>query len=272
MKALIKPLLLIIALIIVIIIAFNIHVLVGWGLILVLVGTMLFTSRASIYALIGSRAFAKGELKKALVWYRKAYASKPCPDKQRIGYGYLLMRSGEPAQAEQVLEQLVKLSRNRETRVQAQCNLATAYWLQGKKSEGLALLEEVFDDYKNTLVYGNLGYFKILHGDLNEALAFNLEAYTYNEGDLTILDNLALNYHLLGQIDEAEQLFQKLMLKTPKYAEPYYYYCQNLQQQGKTEAAIEQINLALKKDLSFVTPITRDQIEQEAEELNAIRG
>ncbi|NHN30884.1 tetratricopeptide repeat protein [Paenibacillus agricola] len=268
MKALIKPLLLIIALIIVIIIAFNLHVLAGWGLILVLVGVMLFTSRSSIYALIGSRAFAKGEMQKALVWYKKAFTSKPCPDKHRIGYGYLLMRSGDPVQAEQVLGQLIKATKSRDTRVQAQCNLATAYWLQGKKSEGLILLEQVFEEYKNTLVYGNLGYFKILHGDLNEALAFNLEAYTYNEGDLTILDNLALNYHLLGQADEAQPLFEKLMLKTPKYAEPYYYYSQNLQQQGKREEAIEQINVALKKELSFVTPITRSQIEQEAEELN----
>jgi Flp pilus assembly protein TadD len=267
-KQLYKPLLLIIGLIIVIIVAFNIHVLVGWGLILLLVGTTLFTSRASIYALIGSRAFAKGETKKALDWYKKAFTSKPCPDKHRIGYGYLLMRSGDPAQAEQILGHLVKATRSRDIRVQAQCNLATAYWLQGKKSEGLILLEEVFEEYKNTLVYGNLGYFKLMYGDLNEALTFNLEAYTYNEDDMTILDNLALNHHLLGQADEAEHFFRKLMLKTPKYAEPYYYFSQNLRQQGKTEEAIEQIQLALKKDLSFVTPITREQIEQEAAELN----
>jgi Flp pilus assembly protein TadD len=271
MKAFIKPLLIIVGLLIVIIIAFNVHKLLGFAVILLLIGIMLYTSRASLYALRGSRAFAKGELKQALVWYKKAFTSKPCPDKHRVGYGYLLMRSGDLKQAEQVLKQLLQATKTRDTRVQTQCNLATCYWLQGKKSEGLALLEEVFEQYKNTLVYGNLGYFKLLHGDLDEALAFNLEAYSYNADDQTILDNVALNYHLLGQTDQAEEMFQKLMLKSPKYAEPYYYYSQTLQQLGKTELAIEQINLALKKDLSFVTPITREQIEQEAGQLNAIK-
>jgi tetratricopeptide (TPR) repeat protein len=270
MKALVKPLLVIVGLLIVIIIAFKVHILLGFGLILLLIGGAVYTSRSSLYALRGSRAFANGNTEQALVWYKKAYASKPCPDKHQIGYGYLLMRSGDPLQAEHVFLYLLQTSKSRDTRVQTQCNLATAYWLQGKKDEGLALLEEVFEHYKNTLVYGNLGYFKILHGNfLEDALAFNLEAYSYNADDHTILDNVALNYYLLGQTEQAEEMYRKLMHKSPKFAEPYYYYSLTLKQQGKTEAAIEQINLALEKKLSFVTPLTHDQIEQEALQLKA---
>jgi Flp pilus assembly protein TadD len=267
MKALIKPLLIIIALIVVMVAAFRVHILLGFGLILLLLGIMAYTSRASLYALRGTRAFAKDDFAQALVWYRKAYESKPCPDKHRIGYAYLLMRVGDSKQAEQVLKHILKSAKSRDTRVQAECNLATAYWLQGKKDEGIALLAEVFEQYKNTLVYGNLGYFKILHGDLNEALAFNLEAYAYNADDKTIIDNVALTYYLLGRFDQAEEIFKKLMLQPPKYAEPYYYYALTLKQQGKVEEAGEQIRLAQGKDLAFVTPLTREQIEQEAQQL-----
>ncbi|SFL31748.1 Tetratricopeptide repeat-containing protein [Paenibacillus sp. 1_12] len=269
MKALIKPLLVIVGIIIIVIIAFNISIWIGFGLIAAIFVFTVYTSRANLYALRGSRAFAKGETPQALDWYKKASNSKPCPDKHRIGYGYLLMRSGDPKQAEQVFKPLLKATKSRDTLVQAQSNLATAYWLQGKRDEAIALLTDVLKEYKNTLVYGNLGYFKILHGDLEEALTFNLEASTYNADDLTIQDNIALNYYELGQWVLAEETYQKLMLKAPKYAEPYYYYAQTLRQLGKTNEAIEQINLAATKTLSFVTPLTKEQIEQDALRLRA---
>jgi tetratricopeptide (TPR) repeat protein len=97
-----------------------------------------------------------------------------------------------------------------------------------------------------------------------------LEAYAYNADDLTILDNVALNYYELGQWTLAEETYQKLMLKSPKFAEPYYYYAQTLKQLGKTGEAIEQINLAATKTLSFVTPLTKEQIEQEVLQLRAL--
>jgi Flp pilus assembly protein TadD len=257
------------ALVLIMIIAFRIHTLLGWGLFIVLTGVMLHASRASYYALRGSSAFAADEFEKALAWYRKAYASKPCPEKHQIGYAYMLMRTGDPEQAEVVLQKLLREAKNHDSRMQARCNLATAYWLQEKRDEGVAELEDVFEQYKNTLVYGNLGYFKLMHGDLEEALDFNLEAYTYNSDDKTILDNCALNYFMLGKMTEAEAMFEKLMAKAPKRAEPYYYYALTLKELGKTKEAGDQIKLALSKDLSFLTTITRVQIAQAAADLNA---
>lgn len=272
MKALIKPLLVIVGMIIIVIIVFNVNIWAGFGLVAAILIFAAYTSRASLYALRGSREFAKGETPQALEWYKKAYNSKPCPDKHRIGYGYLLMRTGDAKQAEQVFGPLLKATKSRDTLVQAQCNLATAYWLQGKQDEAVALLTDVLKEYKNTLVYGNLGYFKILHGDPEEAMTFNLEAYAYNGDDLTIMDNVALNYYELGQWTLAEKTYQKLMLKSPKFAEPYYYYAQTLKQLGKTDEAIEQINLAATKTLSFVTPLTKEQIEQDALRLRALEA
>jgi Flp pilus assembly protein TadD len=267
LKALWKPLLILLILFIVIYTLFRVHVLLGVGVILLLIGLALYTSRSNIYAFRGNRAFMNKETEQALQWYQKATRCKPCPDKHKIAYGYLLMRSGERSQAEEVFSKLLQQSSNRETLMQAKCNLATCYWLQGKKDEAVALLEEVFEQYKNTLVYGNLGFLKILHGDLNEALAINQEAYSYNSDDITIMDNLALNYYLLDEIDKAHEIYQKLIPKSPRYAEPYYYYALTLNDRGEHEAAVEQINQALEKDISFLSPLTREELEQEAARL-----
>jgi Flp pilus assembly protein TadD len=271
MHRLVKPLIMIVFILVITIFAFKIHLLLGIILILFLIGYMLYNSRSHFYAVRGSAYFAKDDMETALAYYKKAYACKNCPEKHQVGYAYLLLRSGDLELAEHILQELVQTSNSRENRVQIQCNLATLYWLQGKRQQGLALLNEVFVEYKNTLVYGNLGYFKILYGPLDEALQLNLDAYSYNSDDNTIMDNLALSYYLLGQMDQAEEMFQKLMTKSPKYAEPYYYYAMTLKRQGKTEQALVQIKLALIKKLSFISPITQEHIKQEAEQLEGLR-
>lgn len=269
MKLLIKLALSGAVLVLIMIIAFRLHTLLGWGLIIVMAGGMVYASRSSYYTIRGSSAFMADQFEQALAWYRKAYASKPCPEKHQIGYAYLLMRTGESEQAEAVLQKLLGRSANHEIKMQARCNLATAYWLQGKRHESVKELEGVFEQYKNTLVYGNLGYFKLMHVDLNESLEFNLEAYAFNSDDQTILDNCALNYYMLGEMTEAEAMFEKLMSKSPKRAEPYYYYALTLKKLGKKEEAAEQIKQALGKDLSFLTTVTRIEITEAAKELSA---
>ncbi|WP_282942899.1 tetratricopeptide repeat protein [Paenibacillus sp. RC67] len=269
MKFLIKLALTVAALVLIMIIAFRLHTLLGWGLLIVLAGVMVYASRSSYYATRGSTAFASDQFEQALAWYRKAYASKPCPEKHQIGYAYMLMRTGESEQAEAVLHKLLSRTANHEIRMQARCNLATAFWLQGKRDEGVKELEGVFEHYKNTLIYGNLGYFKLMHGDLNETLEFNLAAYAFNSDDKTIMDNCALNYYMLGKMTEAEAMFEKLMSKSPKRAEPYYYYALTLKKLGKKEEAAEQIKQALSKDLSFLTTVTRIEIAEVAKEMNA---
>ena len=154
--------------------------------------------------------------------------------------------------------------------MQAKTNLATAYWLQGQKDEAQCLLEGLFGEFKNTMLYGNLGYFTLLLGDLEAALVINKDAYDYNDNDLTIMDNLAQNYYLLGRMKEAEEMYVKVIAKEPKHAESYYY-LQTLQKLGKVDEAREQIGKALERKLALVTPLTREDIEQASVELNQVQ-
>src|SRR5665647_68688 len=191
MKTLVNVISIVVILFGTMIFAFRIHILLGIGLILLVLAYYIYRSRAVYYALRGSKAFSNGETDQSLIWFKKAYDSKPCPENQQVSYGYVLLRTGNEEQAESIFQNLMRTTKSKEVRIQAQCNLATAYWLQGKKVECLELLNKVFEQYKNSLIYGNLGYFKILNGDVEEALEFNLEAYAYNSDDKTIIDNLA---------------------------------------------------------------------------------
>ncbi|MEF3304578.1 tetratricopeptide repeat protein [Paenibacillus sp. GYB003] len=265
----VKPLILVVLIAAVLVIAFRTHWALGLGAVVVLAAGLALANRPAIYAQRGNAAYAKGDTTEALAWLEKAYRTKRMHPLQQVGYGYLLLKTGEPERAEAVLQQVASTAKNREAIMQARINLSTALWLRGRREEALGLLEDVFGEFKNTTVYGNLGYFKLLGGDLEEALAFNLEAYAYNDDDMTIADNLAQTYYMLDRLEEAEDIYAKVIVKSPKHADSYYYYARTLQRLGRTGEAREQAERARDKELALVTTLTRDDVERLARELGA---
>ncbi|TLS51541.1 tetratricopeptide repeat protein [Paenibacillus antri] len=229
--------------------------------IFVLLLAAFYALRPTWYAGRGNAELMKGNAEKALRLFEKSANLPNAKPPQAIGYAYLLMKAGDPVKAERVLEEALPKTKPGIPRMQGQLNLATALWLQGKRDEAVALLEEVHKEYKNTTVYANLGYFKLLRGDLEEALAINREAQEYNDSDVSILDNLAQTYYMLGRYEEAAQWYEKTIEKKPKHAESYYYYALTLQKLGKPEEALEQARAAAGKPLSLVTPCTREAVD-----------
>lgn len=227
----------------------------------VLLLAAVYAMRPAWYAGRGNAELMKGNAEKALRLFEKSANLPNAKPPQKIGYAYLLMKAGDPKKAEQVLDAALWKTKPGIPRMQGLLNLATSYWLQGRRDEAVAKLEDVHREYKNTTVYANLGYFKLLHGDLEEALAVNKEAYEYNDGDVSILDNLAQTYFMLGRYEEAAEWYEKTIAKKPKHAESYYYYALTLQKLGKPEEAIEQARAAVGRPLSLVSPCTREQID-----------
>jgi len=131
------------------------------------------------------------------------------------------------------------------------------------------MLREVITEYRNTAVYGSLGYLAIEKGDLDEALKINLEAYDYNSDNAIILDNLAHLYHLRGEMDKAKEMFEKLMEKEPRFPEAYFDYGKYLEDAGDLEKAREMFSRALKCTFNFNNTITREQVQQELDRLNS---
>lgn len=269
MPPIVKSILKVVAIAAVVMIAFRTNWALGAAAIALLLGYLLVMNRSAFYAQRGNVAYMKGDHDQALIMMEKAYQTKPNNPQHMVGYGYLLTKKGQLGKAEEVLDEVLHTTKARDAQMQGKMNLATVYWLQGKREEAHSVQQEVFGEYKNTMVYGNLGYFKILLGNLEEALAFNLQAYDYNDNDLTIMDNLAQNYFLLGRLEEAEAMYEKVIAKSPKHAESYYYYAKTLQKLGKTDEAKEQLKQALEKEFALVTALTREEVERAAHELSS---
>lgn len=267
MPPILKSVLKIIVVLIVIVMGFKVNWLAGLAAIVVILGYFVYVNRSALYAQRGNLAYMKGDREQALIWMEKAYRSKAILPKHQIGYGYLLMKIGDLSKAEHMFEEVLLTTNATDMRMQARLNVATVYWLQNKRDEAFSILQELAQEVKNTLVYGNYGYFQILRGDLEAALTYNLEAYAYNDNDLTIMDNLAQNYYMLGRLDEADEMYTKVIAKTPKHAESYYFYAQTLHKLGRTQAAREQLETALGKELALVTPLATRDIELFASQL-----
>lgn len=261
MQFILRNLLIFVVIVIVIFIVFKIHWVLGVGVIAGILLYGFYMNRSTVWVLKANAAYGRGELEKALVLHEKAYASKFRKQQHAISYAFMLMKAGKPEAAEQVLQEAIRSVKSEDIKMQAKYNLATAHWLLNKREKALNLLEEVYRDYKTVTVVGNLGYFKLLN-DPESALTFNEEAYEYDDSDLTIVDNLAQNYFLLGRFEEAAKLYDKVMEKNPKHAESYYYYARTLEELGQGEEASAQAILAIERPLAMVTNITKEEMEQ----------
>lgn len=270
MPPILKSVLKIVVVLAVIVISFTYNWMIGVAMMVLIVGYFVYNNRSALYAQRGNLAYMRGDRDKALHLMEKAYRTKSIQPNHQIGYGYLLLKIGDLSKAENMFDEVLHKSKARDMIMQAKINLATVYWLQNKRDEAYSSLEKVAQEVKSTLVYGNFGYFQILRGELEEALAYNLEAYAFNDNDLTIMDNLAQNYYLLGRLDEADEMYTKLMAKAPKHAESYYYYARTLQKLGRKQEAREQVEKALDKELALITPLTREDIELLAGELGQV--
>jgi len=228
---------------------------------------VLFTARSGVYKLIGSVRYSKGDMDNALTWLKKAYESNKADPRTAISYAYLLLKAGRLEESEKVFSELLSGKLNSDDRNLAKSNYALLLWKKGNLDEAINMLEEVTKEYKTTTVYGSLGYLLILKGDLDRALEFNLEAYDYNSSNTIIQDNLGYTYYLKGEFDKAEEIYKKLVASNPTFPEAYYNYGLVLIKKGDPAKAYEFMEKSLNYKLTFLSTITRYEIEAKIEEL-----
>ncbi|MFD2670284.1 tetratricopeptide repeat protein [Marinicrinis sediminis] len=254
---------------ILIIAIFQFHVLAGIGALAVYVGIAIIRLRVRWYALRGNVAYANGNVKAAQELLDKAARTGKADAKILNGYGYLLLTQGQVEAAEEWVLQALEKSESRQDQMNSKINLSLVLWLKGEQGRAILQLRELNKEMKNTIIYGNLGYFLVLRGYLEEALEYNLEAYTFNGESKTILDNLGQTYYLMGDMEKAQEIYRKLIPMKPTIAEPYYYYACTLEQLDETEEAILQLERALEYEVSLISSIQKSMIEQKLEALRA---
>lgn len=247
----------------VVIAAFIYYIWLGVIIVVIWTGIAVYQNRFILYATKANAAHSKGQYDECIQWLEKAAKVPGCQRKYIITLGYLYLKHGEVEKAESIFESMLKQRLTHPEQMDIQSNMALMMWKKGNLDGAIALMEETFQKYKTTNVYGSLGYLYILAGDLDKALAFNQEAYDYNDSNAVILDNLGQTYVLQGNLDQALDIYTKLMGLSPVFPEAYYYYGMVLLGQGKRAEALKQFELALDKRFTYLTTVNKEQIEEE---------
>ena len=193
----------------------------------------------------------------------------------KVFYAFYLMKNGDFKSARKIFDELIfpcekdMAKAKKEIKVQVKQNYALLLWKEGNLPEAIKITEEIIKDYKNTVVYGNLGYFYILDGQNEKALEFNLEAYDFASDDAVICDNLAYSYYLNENYDKAEEIYAELQSRKnpPAFPEVYYNFGLVSLKKGDKEKAKELFEKALLQKFSNLSDLDKDTVEKTIAEL-----
>ncbi len=241
-----------------------------WRILLCAVLIFLVVRRANLVAIFGKIKFSNGDNDGALKIFNIANKIGNLNTANLMLYGYILLRSGKPDEAEVQFRRLLPMTRRESPeRHKLQNMLALTFWKQGHLDEAIEELEEAVNaDYRTTQIYQNLGILYNLSDDHEKALKFNLEGYEYNDDDNIIMDNLADAYAINGDFEKSAEIYEKLIARDPepRFPEAYYGYGRVLIKLGQREKGIEMIEKSLTKSFSYMSIKTRDEVEKMLEE------
>lgn len=250
--------------IVALIICFLVNRTLGIVLLIAVCAFLIYSMIPSRYASAGNKAFQNGDYDKALERYKKAYDTGRANVMIKVSYAFILMRAGDFEQAETILNAILANKNlkpeHRNIAVQYRCMVM---YRTGRLEEALRDAQELFETYRNSAMYGMLGYFKILHNDpLEEVRAFCEEAYEYNSDDRDILDNLALVCYKMGDYECAKQYSDELIEKEPSFIEAYYHGALIAEKCGDIALAKEYAQNIQQCRRSAMTTISEDEICQ----------
>ncbi len=250
---------------IVVVAAFSYNAFLGIAVVVCFLTFVLWQQRPNLLTQRAQREYAKGNNTKALEIFKKAHRTNRNSPANNILYAYILLRCGQDDEAAKVLNMVLFSSRLKPAqRMQAKQNLSLVRYRQGDMEEALRLMEEVFESYKSTGVYGALGYYKIVM-NAPDAMEFALEAYDYNSDDKIIIDNLVQMYILRGQYEKAKVLSDKTLAAGNDGVEVYFHAGQIELAKGNRQQAAELFAKAQQSPRSFMTTVPEAEIARHLE-------
>ena len=209
---------------------------------------------------------ADAKYRVALENYAKAAQDKSCKSNYLTAYSVLLMRYRRFPEAMEILRRADRMPMVKQDKLNLRVNYAICQWKTGRLDDAIELMKSVFHDLKNSIVYGSLGYMLIEKasqtGDFTEAVAFNQEAYEYDDEDAVVLDNLGQMHLRMGDKEKAVSFFERAHEEKPKQVDTLYYLAKLYAEQGRTEDAEDLLETALRGNFSALCTTTREMAQE----------
>ena len=238
----------------------------GTILLIAVLAVVFVIYRADIYVIIAKLSYLKNN-EKMFNFFEKAYQTGKMSPEQKLLYGYMCMREGRLTKAEKMFSAVLSYKQKPEIKAQAKLNSALLMWKKGNLEEALETTEEVFENYKTTVSYGNLGFLLLEKGDLNKALEFNKEAYAYNDQNDVIIDNLAQTYFLMGEYEKSRDTYEKMLSHNITSPTLCYNLAKTLSKTGDKDLATDYLKKALNMHFAGVATVEKDAVESFLDEL-----
>jgi len=207
--------------------------------------------------------YAKGDVEGALQLYKEAMADGLTDMRYILSYSATLIREGHYAEARELLVKVQKYLMTDDQRCQLFVNYASCVYKMGEVHKGIELLERQHEKQPSGIVYETLGYLYVEAGETEKAIAFNTEAYEYDDEDSITLDNLGQAYYrLAGDKEKAKEYFEKAIAIKPGQIDTLYFLAQYDLEEGNKEAAKAKLEKALEGRFSPLNYVTREQIQE----------
>jgi len=205
----------------------------------------------------------KGDTEGAMKLYEEAVQEGLKEMHGLLAYSVLLIRAGRIQEARELLVKIQKYPMNDDQRRQLMVNYASCAYKLGNIEKGIELLERMHQKGPSGMVYQTLGYLYVEAGDYEKAIAFNTEAYEYDDEDAITLDNLGQAYYRLGNDKEkAKEYFEKALEIKPGQIDTLYFLAQYDVEAGDKAAAKEKLEKALEGRFSPLNYATREKVEE----------
>ena len=204
----------------------------------------------------------KGDNEGAMKLFEEAYNEGLKEMASLLAYSVLLIRAGEYQKARELLVKIQKYPMSDDNRRQLMVNYSTVAYKLGNVEKGIELLERMHQKAPSGMVYQTLGYLYIEAGDYDKAIAFNTEAYEYDEEDAITLDNLGQTYYRLANDKvKAREYFEKAIEVKPGQIDTLYFLAKYDIEEGKKDAAKAKLEKALEGRFSPLNYASREKVE-----------
>ena len=229
--------------------------------------------------LIDARRISEGNAahERAMSLYQQSYEKGMRVPNIMLAYAVLLLRKGQYEKSRDLMREADKLpSIKKDEKQRLRVNFAICQWKLGNLDKAIELMESVSSDRKSSMIYGSLGFMLIEQGErdgnFDKALAYNMEAYDYDEDDAVVLDNLGQLHLRMGNRDKAKEFFARAHEEKPYQVDTLYYLAKLAHEDGQPDKALEYLDDALEGNFSALITVPREAVQalrdQVAREVN----